>query len=508
MTPREQTRLQVLNSLLAEHMTLDQAATVMGVSPRHARRMLTAYRDKGASALAHGLRGQRPHNATAETTSDRMLRLARTRYAGTNHTHLSELLSEREGIDIARTTLRRILVNAGLSSPRRRRPPKHRVRRQRMPREGMLIQLDGSYHPWLGDGRPRFTLLIAVDDATGRVVNASFSEKEDARSYFLLIQGLVQRCGIPLALYTDRHGVFRHTPGSGLAGTSTQFSRAMDEMGVQMIFALSPQAKGRVERAAGTFQDRLVTELRLAEASTIEQANNVLAQFLPRFNQHFQVPAQYPETAFRPLDPELCLEQVLCFKHSRKVAKDNTVRFQLHTLQLLPGPDRPSYAGTVVEVLVALDGRLSVRREGRIIPAREAPPPPLFLRNGGGSFYNVPVPHLSPGPLAESWGETLAPQDTMADDAEESGAAVEGAAPADKSPVKSARKPTFLQKARWKAVEKARRKGMSLRAIERELGIHRSTIKKYLDAEGPPTRRSPATPPAPPDAAPADTMKP
>ena len=147
LTPREQTRLQVLNSLLAEHMTLDQAATVMGVSPRHARRMLTAYRDKGALAVAHGLRGQRPHNATAETTRNRVLRLARTRYAGTNHTHLSELLSQREGIDIARTTLRRILVNAGLSSPRRRRPPKHRVRRQRMPREGMLMSNAANYRP-------------------------------------------------------------------------------------------------------------------------------------------------------------------------------------------------------------------------------------------------------------------------------------------------------------------------------------------------------------------------
>ncbi len=159
LTPKEQPRLKVLNSLLDEHMTLDQAATVMGVSPRHARRMLTAYQEKSALALAHGLRGQRSHNAVAETTRDKVLRLARTRYAGTNHTHLSELLSEREGIDIARTTLRRILVNAGLSSPRRRRPPKHRVRRQRMPQEGMLIQLDGSYYPWLGDDRPRFTLL-------------------------------------------------------------------------------------------------------------------------------------------------------------------------------------------------------------------------------------------------------------------------------------------------------------------------------------------------------------
>ena len=168
--------------------------------------------------------------------------------------------------------------------------------------------------------------------------------------------------------------------------------------------------------------------------------------------------------------------------------------FQLHTLQLLPEPDRPRYAGTVVEVLVALDGRLAVRRGGRIIPAQDAPPPAAFLRNGGGSFANAPVPHLSPGPLAERWSETLAPLDTMADDAKESGSAVEGVAPADKFPVKPARKPTFLQRARWKAVEKARRKGMSLRAIERELGIHRSTMKKYLDAEGPPTRRSPATP--------------
>ena len=262
LTPKEQTRLQVLNSLLAEYMTLDQAATLMGVSERHTRRILAAYREEGAAAVAHGHRGRRPPNATPEGVVADVVHLARTRYAGANHTHLSELLGERDGIDIGRTTLRRILVNAGLSSSRRRRPPKHRVRRQRMPREGMLIQMDGSHHPWLGDQTPPFTLLIAVDDATGTVVDALFCEQEDAHSYFLLIQSLVQRCGIPVALYTDRHGVFRHTPGSGLPGMPTQFSRAMEELGIQMIFALSPQAKGRVERAAGTFQDRLVTELR------------------------------------------------------------------------------------------------------------------------------------------------------------------------------------------------------------------------------------------------------
>ena len=125
-----------------------------------------------------------------------------------------------------------------------------------MPREGMLVQLDGSYHRWLGEDGPQFTILIAVDDATSCVVNALFCEQEDTNSYFLLMQGLLRRCGIPLALYTDRHGVFRHTPGSGLPGMPTQFSRAMEELEIQMIFALSPQAKGRVERTAGTFQDR------------------------------------------------------------------------------------------------------------------------------------------------------------------------------------------------------------------------------------------------------------
>ena len=214
MTPKEQARLQVLNSLLDEHMTLDQAATLMGVTPRHTRRILAAYREKGVAAVAHGHRGRRPANATPDAVAASVVRLARTRYEGANHTHLSELLSERDGIDIGRATLRRILVNAGLSSPRRRRPPKHRVRRQRMPREGMLIQVDGSHHPWLGDQAPPFALLIAVDDATGAVVDALFCDQEDSRNYFLLIQGLVQRLGVPVALYTDRHAVFRHTPGA------------------------------------------------------------------------------------------------------------------------------------------------------------------------------------------------------------------------------------------------------------------------------------------------------
>ncbi len=337
---------------------------------------------------------------------------------------------------------------------------------------------------------PPFTLLIAVDDATGTVVNALFCEKEEAYTYFLLMQDLVQSVGIPVALYVDRHGVFRHTPGAGLQGTPTQFSRAMDELGIQMIFALSPQAKGRVERTAGTFQDRLVTELRLAGAGSISEANGVLEQFLPRYNRRFRVPPQCPESSYRPLGPELSLEQVLCFKHRRKVAKDNTVKFQLHTLQLLPEPERPSYAGAVVEVLEGLDGRLRVRHDGRIINAQKAPPSPVFLRNGQGDSATPLASPAGSDRLNRRWEAALKSLDSSSAENEDQ-ADLTGGAAADPTPATvPPHKPTFLQRERWKAIQKARRKGMSLRAIQRELGIHRATIRKYMDADGPPGRRS------------------
>ena len=395
LNPKEQARLQVLNSLLAEHMTLDQAATLMSVTPRHTRRILADYREKGAAAVAHGHRGRKPANATPDAVVASVVRLARTRYEGANHTHLSELLSEREDIDISRTTLRRLLVKAGLSSPRRRRPPKHRVRRQRMPREGMLIRMDGSHHPWLGDQAPPFALLLAVDDATGTVVDALFCEQEDAHSYFVLIHGLVQHLGAPVALYTDRHGVFRHTPGSGLPGMPTQFSRAMEELGIQMIFAMSPQAKGRVERTAGTFQDRLVAELRLAGATTLEQAQAVLDEFVPRCNRRFGVPPQCSEPAFRPLDPELCLEQVLCFKHRRKwtgttrcgssCGHSNCCRRR--NAPAMPGRRWKSWRGWMVSSRYATRGASSLLRRPRQAryPSATATslPPSLRLRPSG-----------------------------------------------------------------------------------------------------------------------------
>ena len=174
-------------------------------------------------------------------------------------------------------------------------------------------------------------LLLAVDDSTSKVVRALFCEYENTRDYFVLKRGMIECYGVPIALYTDRHSVFKQVPGTRVPSAPTQFSRAMDGLGIQMIFALSPQAKGRVERAAGTFQDRLVTELGLAGETTIEEAKAVLKEFLPHFNERFGVSAQESEVAYRPVDGETSLDRMLCFRHSRKVARDNTVKYRRNT---------------------------------------------------------------------------------------------------------------------------------------------------------------------------------
>ncbi len=388
LTQQEQARLQTMNLVLEGRMGAGEAAYVLGLSERHTWRILASYRIAGATALAHGNRGCRPTNATSEETRQHVIMLASTRYAGFNHTHLTELLAERDGVTLARSTVRRLLMDAGIPSPRHRRPPRHRCRRERMPQEGMLVQVDGSHHRWLEERGPWLTLLLAVDDATGKVPYALFREHEDTEGYFHLMTGIIQQCGIPLAIYSDRHTVFRRARPAGETMEAsiandrkpTQFGRAMRELGVTQVFAHSPEAKGRVERANGTFQDRLVSELRLAGAGTLEEANCVLQEFLPRFNDRFGVPATQPEPAYRPADPWLDVDGVLCVKERRRVAKDNTVQYHRQTLQIFPGPDRRTYARAHVEVQERLDGQLLVCYQGKILTPGEAPPLAATLR--------------------------------------------------------------------------------------------------------------------------------
>ena len=387
LNPREQQRGMVLNQVERGELTGRQAAGLVGLSLRQVRRLLAAYRREGVAALAHGNRGRSPVHALSEETRKRVVALAQDPYRGLNHSHLQELLVEREQLALSRSSVWRILTGAGIPSPRRRRPPQHRCRRERYPQEGMLLQIDGSRHDWLQGRGPYLTLVGAIDDATGTVPYALFREQEDAQGYFLLLQGIVGTKGIPLALYSDRHGIFQvnlkqpENLEEQLAGERqpTQVGRALKELGIQSILALSPQAKGRIERLWGTFQDRLVGELRLAGATTLAEANQLLLSFLPRFNGRFGVPAAQPGLAYRPA-AGLDLDGVLCFKYQRTVAKDNTVKLQEHTLQLMPGPERASYARVRVELQERLGGSLMVVYQGKLIATREAPPLPATLR--------------------------------------------------------------------------------------------------------------------------------
>jgi len=211
LNKKEQRRLVVLNQVEVGKMVGREAAELLDLSLRHVRRILAAYRKEGAAALAHGNRGRMSHNALGIGLKEQVLELARATYAGCNTQHFSELLAEREGITLSRSSLRRILLKAGIKSPRKRRPPKHRSRRERYPQEGMLLQTDGSRHDWLEGRGSYLTLVGAIDDATGKVPYALFRQQEDAQGYFLLLRQIVAGHGIPMALYHDRHGIFERS---------------------------------------------------------------------------------------------------------------------------------------------------------------------------------------------------------------------------------------------------------------------------------------------------------
>lgn len=388
MSPRDQIRVMTLNRVLAGALTGMEAAEQLGLSERQLRRLLAAYRKEGAAAIPHRNRGRPPSHTVAGAVRERVVALSRTTYAGTNDSHFRDLLEEREGIVLSLSTVRRIRRAVGEPSPRQRRAPIHRQRRERRPQEGMLLQIDGSPHDWLAGRGPHLTLLAAIDDATGRVAGAVWREQEDSLGYLLLLEQIVTTVGRPEAVYHDRSGIFvphdheRETLAEQLAGERLprQVGRALAELGIASITAQSPQAKGRVERLFGTLQDRLVAELTLAGATTQAEATAVLTMFVPRFNHRFGVPPADPGLAYRPLPMDMAVRQVCCLKHRRPVANDDTVAFAGGRLQLLPGRERLTYVRATVEVRQHGDGTLSVWYGDRELAWRPAPPDARVLR--------------------------------------------------------------------------------------------------------------------------------
>ena len=385
---KEQNRVVVLNQIGTKRLTVDQAAVLLEVTPRQVWRLLAGYRRDGPSAIAHGNRGRKPVNIIEEDLRQQVVALARYKYCGFNQQHFTEKLADKEGISISRSTVRRILLTRGIHSPQKRRAPKHRSRRERYPQEGMLLQTDGSPHDWLEGRGPELCLIGAIDDATNDVPYAYFQEQEDTKGYMLMLQDITLKRGIPLALYHDRHSIFEVAQDKmasveeQLTGKQplTQIGRLLSELGINSIAANSPQAKGRVERLWKTFQDRLTSELRLAGAKTKETANQVLKSFLPEYNQRFRVSARNTGSAYRKPEAGFKPDEYFCYKYPRTVGSDNVVRFVNQRLQILPHPDRASYARCKVQVYAGLNGNLAVYFRNRRLDTSPAPSESAQLR--------------------------------------------------------------------------------------------------------------------------------
>ena len=364
VSQKELQRVAVIASCVKGDLACARAAELLDLTPRQIKRLKARYRQGSAAALAHVSRGRPSHRRLPDTVRERIVRLARTTYAGFNDHHLCEKLVEREGFSLSRETLRRLLRQRGLGPPRKRRAPAHRQRRVRSPRLGELVQLDGSPHDWLEGRGPRLTALGMQDDATSKILAAEFFPSETALGYLCLLRQLLRRHGLPLAFYGDRSGVFvrnddNWTVEEQLAGKRqpTQFGRALQQLGITFIAARSPQAKGRVERLWGVLQDRLTSELRLAKADDIDSANAVLRKFIADYNRRFARQPREQPSAWRAV-PE-SLERICCFMHERIVSNDNVVQWDGRRFQIPQQARRFSFAGAKVQIYQALNGRLS-----------------------------------------------------------------------------------------------------------------------------------------------------
>jgi len=404
----EDNRALVLARLVAGKLTAEDAALLLGISPRQLWRLRRRFVGSGPGSLAHRNRGKVPANRLDPDLVARVVALRRERYDGLNDSHFADLLREREGIALSRASVQRILRGAGIATPRRHRVARYRARRERRAAEGMLVQLDGSREDWLGTGE-RSSLHVAIDDATGTVLAGVFRAQEDAAGYLEVLRQMLTAKGVPLAVYTDRHGIFvrapeRETLAEELAGgrEPTQLGRAFAELGIELILARSPQAKGRVERLFGTLQDRLGAELSLAGIRTIAAANAFLPAYLARHNARFQIAPRDAIAAWRALPAARSIESVCCFKYLRVVAHDNTLRLGALRLQLPPRGRHWTWAGQRLEARQYLDGAWSVLDpDGREL-VRTAPMTSDPLRAQGYVRARIPgVPPLPARPGAD-----------------------------------------------------------------------------------------------------------
>lgn len=379
----------VLDGVKKKHLNFREAQTVLGVSYRHVFRLYGRYIAAGAKGLLHKGRGKPSNRKISSKTEQEVMTMYRKTYYDFGPTLFGEKLEEL-GMKISRETLRTWLVSAGLWSKKRDRKT-HRQRRERRKRFGELVQMDGSPHKWFEDRANKCCLMEMVDDATGKT-RGLFSEEETTRSAMALLRKWIELYGVPESLYTDKKNVFVATRDATLeeqlAGKEpkTQFGRACDQLGIRIITANSPQAKGRVERKHGVQQDRLVKEMRLKGICTIESANSFLESgFMDKQNKKFCVEAASKADAHRPLPNKTTLDDVFCLEESRKVANDWTVSYKNKLLQILKQPNLPNAKATIT-VRETFEGVVSLIFRGKKIKCQEiaqrpkATPKPLVSK--------------------------------------------------------------------------------------------------------------------------------
>lgn len=343
-----------------------EAGEILGLSERQVYRIKARVGKEGAGGVIHRSKGKKTPRWLRERVRDKIDHLYRTKYRGFNLTHMTEFLNHEEGIKVSRESVRQILLEKG-TYVKQRRYPKHRQRREPCFREGQMVQFDTSDHDWLEGRGLRLYLIGGVDDATSKVAGAKFVLSDGVKQNMGVFRDIVRRRGIPLSVYVDCGSNFKTTRHQSveyqLKGEypDTQFARALRELGIRIIYAHSPQAKGRIERKFGVFQDRLCSELRLHKISTLEEANRYLwEKFIPQHNRMFSRTAKEPGSAYRSLPKGFSLKDVFCLKEERTVAGDNTISYHGRSFQILPNQYRLSYCKAKVKVHEYPDGSINI----------------------------------------------------------------------------------------------------------------------------------------------------
>lgn len=371
MSQRDVTRLAVLGRLQDGRITAAQAASALGLSGRQVRRLRRRFEAGGAAALCSKHHGRAPNNRLSAQTSTQAVALVRARYPDFGPSFANEKLRELHDLHLSTESLRGLMIGAGLWKSKHRRRLVHQSR-ERRPYFGELVQIDGSRHDWFEGRAPICTLLVYIDDATSALLALQFVKSESTASYFATTAQYLQRYGKPRAFYSDRHSIFRTSKQTHQAGVCTQFARAMEELDVELICANSPQAKGRVERANGTLQHRLVLELRLHKIDSIESANAFLPTFIAAHNERFAKPPQLAGDVHRPLTAHEDLRQILAHTYVRTLSKNLTFQCD-NIVYSIEAQNAYAVRGARVNVRQLLDGSVVVERRGKPMAFTTAP---------------------------------------------------------------------------------------------------------------------------------------